>query len=202
MLFKLKDSTIMLPKIITVENHNHLLLLKQKSLPISLPLSSDTYAIIDAMMEAIKAKGKAAGLAAPQIGINKRIIICSFTGETQDVEIMINPTYINHSNELEEGWEGCFSIPLTFARVARFKTIDVSYSTAHGDIISKQLNGFAARVYQHEHDHLEGILMTEQTSELKTFTTEEEFNNFLQIVRKDRMDSLKNSFTSTAKYIT
>ena len=176
-------------QIFTVQNQVQLLTLKQKSLPVSLPLhSKDT---IEKMVEAIKMKGHAAGLAASQIGVNERIIICSFTGDINNLEIMINPTYVNNGTTKEDGWEGCFSIPLTFAKVPRWKDINVSYYTVDGNIINKPLNGFAARVYQHECDHLEGILMTEQASELKTFSTEEEFKDFLNIVRKEREEAAR-----------
>jgi len=66
--------------IITIQNTNHLLSLTQKSLPISLPFPSSINNTVQTMLEAIKSKGKAAGLAAPQVGINERIIACSFTG--------------------------------------------------------------------------------------------------------------------------
>ncbi len=178
-------------QIFTVQNHIQLLTLKQKSLLVSLPLLSTSKDTIARMIEIIKTKGKAAGLAAPQIGVNERIIICSFTCDVNDLEIMINPTYVNNETIKEEGWEGCFSIPLTFAKVSRWKNIDVSYYTLDGNLIKKQLHGFSARVYQHECDHLEGILMTEPASELKIFTAEEEFNAFLQIVRQERESVIK-----------
>lgn len=180
-------------RIFTVQNQIQLSTLQQKSLLVPLPLLSTSRNTIENMIEAVKAKDKSAGLAAPQIGINERIIICSFTGDINNLEIMINPTYINNGTKKEEGWEGCFSIPLTFAKVPRWNNIDVSYYTIDGNITKKQLNGFSARVYQHECDHLEGVLMTEQASELKTFPTEAEFNAFLKVVRKERKNAMKGS---------
>jgi len=176
-------------QIFTVQSQIQLLTLKQKSLRVSLPLLSASRDTIEKMVEAIKTNSKAAGLAASQIGINERIIICSFTGDVNNLEIMINPTYVNNGTIKEEGWEGCFSIPLTFAKVSRWKDIDVAYYTVTGDVINKPLNGFSARVYQHECDHIEGTLMTEQACEVKICSTKEEFNDFLQVVRKKREEA-------------
>lgn len=173
-------------QIFTIEDYNQLLVLKQKSSLVNLPLSPYSKNAINNMLEVLKSKNKGVGLAASQIGINERIIICSFTGKIEDFEIMINPSCVKDGNTIEEGWEGCFSIPLTFAKVSRWKDISVSYYTEEGSIINKSLNGFAARVYQHELDHLEGILMTEKSSEIKKFNSQEEFNLFLQMVRKER----------------
>lgn len=131
------------------------------------------------------------------MGINECIIACIVTGEIEDLEIMINPEYTLHGTVKEKSWEACFSIPLTFANVFRWKTIDVSYYTADGDLIKKQLDGFPARVYQHERDHLDGILMTKQASEIKTFQTEGEFNDFLQQVRQERSVSLNKPSCSS-----
>lgn len=182
-------------QIFTIQNQ--LLTLKQKSLPVTLPLASKN--TINKMIEAIKLKGNAAGFAASQIGVNERIIICCFSGNIDTLEIMINPTYINNGSIKEEGWEGCFSIPLTFAKVPRWKNIEVSYYTVNSDLVKKQLHGFAARIYQHECDHLEGILMTEQASELKTFPNKEEFEAFLKIVRAEREEEMKNQSCLTTK---
>ena len=81
---------------------------------------------------------------------------------------------------MEYGWEGCFSVPLTFAKVARWKTIDIEYYTLKGDLIKKQLSGFHARIYQHEYDHLDGILIIDKGIEFKTVDSEDAYKSFLK----------------------
>lgn len=173
--------------IFTVEKDVQLNILRQESLNVQFPLSSASKNTIENMIAAIKEKGSGYGLAAPQIGINENIIICSFTGDIDDLEVMINPTYVEHGDTKIDNWEGCFSIPHTVAKVSRWASIDVSYYTMEGNYINKQLNGFpSAIVFQHECDHLAGILMIDRASEVKQFSTEEEWNDFRQIIRAER----------------
>lgn len=194
----MKLSTI-IKEIVTISSSNYFLL-KQKALPASLPFSSATLDTIQILEETIKSKGKAAGLAAPQIGINTEIIICSFTGDNQDLEVMVNPAYSPNGEILEEGWEGCFSVPLTFANVLRWENIFVSYYNKNACLINKLLSGFPARVYQHECDHLKGRLMIDKAVEIKTFENEAEFNHFLQKVRQQRTDDTALNDPSNALF--
>jgi len=97
-------------------------------------------------------------------------------------EVIINPTYTPIPGSPEEfAWEGCFSIPLTTGFVKRFVKIHVSYNNEAGDLIEKDLEGWPARVWQHETDHLNGQLYdsnSERCSETKTFPTKEQVLEF------------------------
>lgn len=101
------------------------------------------------------------GLAAPQIGINKRIIIVdtkgSGRGEEPEFIVLINPKIVESSNELVEGREGCYSTSNACGIVARSKEIEVEGYDANADKISQMFKDFTARVVQHEIDHLDGI---------------------------------------------
>jgi peptide deformylase len=170
-------------KILNVNNSIELVTLKKRSSPVELPIDHSTVDIIKKMLYCISIQGKAAGLAAPQIGINKRIMICNIDHKTQNLESMINPVYYVNENSLEEAWEGCFSVPYTFIKVARWKTIDIEYYNIQGVLIKKNLTGFYARIYQHEYDHLDGVLITDRGIEKKSFATKESYDTFLQATK-------------------
>jgi peptide deformylase len=135
----------------------------------------------------------AAGLAAPQIGINRSIFIYSYDRNPDHLEEVINPILTPLGNEKIEGWEGCFSILLSkknwiMAKIPRFARIQVAYFNLSGERIEKTLEGFAAKVFQHEYDHLQGILNIDRPdASLKEFKTKESLSQFLeQVKRQDK----------------
>ena len=97
------------------------------------------------------------GLAAPQCGILKQIVIALIDNEPK---IFINPEIISTSNELVSGEEGCLSIPGTFIEKKRYNTVTVKYRNIKGRPCLDTYEGLSARILQHEIDHLHGILMT------------------------------------------
>ncbi len=106
-----------------------------------------------------------AGLAAPQIGENVRVVIFGVKQNARypDVEpvpdtVLINPLITLLGNDMEEGWEGCLSVPGMRGMVPRFKTIRYQGHDEFGAFIDRTVSGFHARVVQHECDHLDGIL--------------------------------------------
>ena len=106
------------------------------------------------------------GLAAPQIGVNKRIIAVSLMRDGDDENYrtiaMINPEIIEHTEEVECDNEGCLSIPWEHGDVDRWKRIKVSYIDSSLRPQSILLSGLAARIVQHEVDHINGILFTDR----------------------------------------
>jgi len=106
-----------------------------------------------------------AGLAAPQIGVGLRVVIFGVKGNPRypDVEevpdtVLINPAITPLSGELEEGWEGCLSVPGMRGWVPRFSKLKYSGHDERGVFFEREVHGFHARVVQHECDHLDGIL--------------------------------------------
>lgn len=130
--------------------------------------------------------GVGLGIAAPQIGINKRIIVVGAkkenikynNAEEIPVTAMINPTWKNLSKETDIQYEGCMSVPSIRGRVERYKNIELIYYNEQGEKIVKQLNGFFARLIQHECDHLDGIVFLERVKEPNGFTTIENLNKY------------------------
>jgi peptide deformylase len=130
--------------------------------------------------------GTGLGIAAPQIGINKRIIVVGAKKENikyndaEEIPItaMINPTWKNLSEETDIQYEGCMSVPIIRGKVERYKNIELTYYNENGEKIIKQLNGFFARLIQHECDHLDGIVFLENVKEKNGFTTADNINKY------------------------
>jgi peptide deformylase len=108
---------------------------------------------------------KGAGLAAPQIGVNLQLVIYGFTKNDRYPEapevpetVLINPVLKPLSDEMEEAFEGCLSVPGLRGAVPRYTQLHYEGVDQHGKPISRDVGGFHARVVQHEVDHLLGIL--------------------------------------------
>ncbi len=104
------------------------------------------------------------GLAAPQIGISERFFIYDI-GEK--LNVVINPEILERSDEKELGEEGCLSLPEIFDKVPRSVFIEVEYFDQHGEKYTKKLEGYEARVFQHEFDHLNGKLFIDYLTMVK-----------------------------------
>ena len=106
------------------------------------------------------------GLAAPQVGINKRIIIAGLPkthdDETYPIVIMINPVILSKSAETSVDEEGCLSLPWLRGNVVRSNNIEVEWIDIKGKKMRKNITGFGAKVVQHEIDHLDGILISDK----------------------------------------
>jgi len=121
-----------------------------------------------------------AGLAAPQIGISQRVVIFGVEANPRypDVEVVPNTILINPkieilSDEVEEGWEGCLSVPGMRGLVPRYTQIRYSGFDDKGQAFTREASGFHARVVQHEVDHLDGILYPQRISDLRYFGYED-----------------------------
>ncbi|WP_421793386.1 peptide deformylase [Hydrocarboniphaga effusa] len=122
-----------------------------------------------------------AGLAAPQIGVDLRVVIFGFTSsprypDAQAVPetILINPVLTPLSDEQEDGWEGCLSVPGLRGVVPRYQRLRYTGFDLHGDVIDRNVDGFHARVVQHECDHLDGILYPMRVRDFTRFGFNEE----------------------------
>jgi len=117
-----------------------------------------------------------AGLAAPQIGVGLQLVLFEVIENPRypDVEcipltILINPVLEPIGDEMEEGWEGCLSIPGMRGLVPRYTRLRYGGFDAYGNAIDREVGGFHARVVQHECDHLLGILYPMRIRELRNF---------------------------------
>lgn len=122
-----------------------------------------------------------AGLAAPQIGVGLQVAIFGVERNPRypDVEpvpytVLINPTLAPLGEEMEEGWEGCLSVPGMRGLVPRYRRLRYRGYDQHGKPIDRSVDGFHARVVQHEYDHLAGILYPMRIRDLRNFGFNEE----------------------------
>jgi peptide deformylase len=125
---------------------------------------------------------KGAGLAAPQIGLLERIIVVEvrktelFPDRPESpLYVMINPEIVEASLEVEDGWEGCFSVPAMVGLVPRSKKITVKYQSEDGKHHLETFEGYLARVIQHECDHLDGQLYLEKMRDIAHLSTVENY---------------------------
>ncbi|MFK8057822.1 MAG: peptide deformylase [Saprospiraceae bacterium] len=106
------------------------------------------------------------GIAAPQVGILKQIIwVQRFDKEELPFEVYINPTIVTYSEEQREGTEGCLSIPNRKEKCLRSKWIELAYNKRDGSRHQERIEDFTAVIFQHEIDHLSGILYLDHLSE-------------------------------------
>lgn len=117
-----------------------------------------------------------AGLAAPQIGVNLRVVIYGFKENTRYPDappvpetVLLNPVLRPLSAERDEAWEGCLSVPGLRGLVPRFTALHYEGFDQYGNAISRDAEGFHARVVQHECDHLDGILYPMRIEDLSQF---------------------------------
>jgi peptide deformylase len=117
-----------------------------------------------------------AGLAAPQIGVSQRVVIFGVEGnprypDADDVPftVLVNPKLTMLTREVEEGWEGCLSVPGMRGVVPRYTKLRYTGFDEEGNPIDRVAEGFHARVVQHECDHLDGILYPQRMTDMRTF---------------------------------
>jgi peptide deformylase len=140
----------------------------------------DLTTLIEDMKETMKAND-GAGLAAPQIGVFKRLVIFGFDTNDRYPEadsvpftVLINPIITPLSDEKENGWEGCLSVPGLRGVVPRYTHIKYEGYDAEGNKIEREVEDFHARVVQHECDHLDGILYPMKIEDYRYFGFHEE----------------------------
>ena len=139
--------------------------------------------LIEDMFDTMNA-ADGAGLAAPQIGVGLRLVIFGFETNARYPDddaiprtILINPEITALSDEKEDGWEGCLSVPGMRGVVTRYKHIRYTGFDASGAVIDVEASDFHARVVQHECDHLDGIIYTQRLSDPKLFGFSDELSN-------------------------
>jgi len=121
-----------------------------------------------------------AGIAAPQIGVSLRVVIFEVRENPRYPQVapvpytkLINPVLTPLGDEQEEGWEGCLSVPGMRGLVPRFRRLRYQGLGVDGEPLDRTVEGFHARVVQHEVDHLDGILYPQRIADLRNFGFED-----------------------------
>ncbi|NJM76042.1 MAG: peptide deformylase [Acaryochloridaceae cyanobacterium RU_4_10] len=122
------------------------------------------------------------GIAATQVGVAKQLVIVAsrptlrYPNAPQISPIpMFNPQLVEHSDETEKGWEGCLSVPGIRGLVPRYKSVTVEYQDRDGQTQQLILHDFVARVFQHEYDHLQGIVFVDRVENTTELMSELEY---------------------------
>ena len=134
--------------------------LLKKAQPVE-QINDEVRAVVERMFE-LMFEAHGVGLAAPQVGLNWRLFITSYTSEENDRHVFINPTLSEPSRASEVVEEGCLSLPGVHAKVRRPKGIVIEATDLDGSLVKLASEEFPARVWQHEFDHLEGVLILDK----------------------------------------
>lgn len=123
------------------------------------------------------------GIAAPQVSKSYRLFIVASrpnprypNAPLMAPTAMINPQIIAHSTEIVNGWEGCLSIPGIRGLVPRYQAVEVEYTTRDGKQNRQELTDFVARIFQHEYDHLDGIVFLDRIEGTQDLMTDQEYH--------------------------
>ena len=135
--------------------------------------------LIDDMFETMH-DNQGIGLAGPQVHESIRLFVAGVEDEDRMMSpvVMINPAVTPIGADVEEDWEGCLSLPDIRGRVSRVKDIRVRALDRHGKSISMTVDGFPARVIQHETDHLDGVLFFDRMTSFETLTFLDEYSRY------------------------
>ena len=126
------------------------------------------------------------GIAAPQVTQSYRLFIMASRpsiryphAPTMSPTAVINPVIISRSDEIVKDWEGCLSVPNLRGIVPRHREIEVEYTTIDGEGQQQVLNDFVARIFQHELDHLDGVLFIDRLETMQDLYSEEEYQKLI-----------------------
>jgi len=153
--------------------------------PVGVPISAEIRSLIADMLLTLR-DANGVGIAAPQVYESKAIFIVASrpsprypTAPFMDPEVVINPEIIERSSAIVKDWEGCLSIPGIRGEVPRNQEIKVRYQSIDGQLVERVFSDFVARIFQHEDDHLRGIVFLDRLESTRDVITEKEFQRRL-----------------------
>ena len=141
--------------------------------------------LIDDLIATVK-QANGVGVAAPQVAESYRLFIVASrpnprypNAPTMAPTAMINPQILARSTEIVKGWEGCLSIPGIRGSVPRYQAIEIEYTDRDGKLQKQELTDFVARIFQHEYDHLDGIVFLDRLESTRDIITEQEYQKLV-----------------------
>jgi peptide deformylase len=161
--------------------------LRRKAKPIT-KFDKELQTLIDDMIETMR-DAPGVGLAAPQVGVSERLAVIEYAEDEDDEDegegaekttkpkqlfVIINPEIVKASEEKVNGIEGCLSIPGLLGEVERYEALQVKALNRYGKPVKLKVEGWMARIFQHEIDHLNGVLFTDLATRVWKPTAEEE----------------------------
>jgi len=149
--------------------------LLQKAAPVEHFDTPELHALVRDLEDTMRYM-EGAGIAAPQIGVSQRVVIFGVSknprypdAEEVPYTVLINPVLAPIGEQMEDGWEGCLSVPGMRGVVPRYARLHYTGFDQYGKRIDRMVSGFHARVVQHESDHLDGILYPMRIRDLAQF---------------------------------
>eukprot|EP00457_Paulinella_chromatophora_P011980 gb/GEZN01012150.1/.p1 GENE.gb/GEZN01012150.1/~~gb/GEZN01012150.1/.p1 ORF type:complete len:242 (-),score=19.15 gb/GEZN01012150.1/:346-1071(-) len=199
-------------RVLTISSSRDKLVLRSLSARLGKGKGADKQALLQRLKATIRQIGTGAGLAAPQIGVLQQGFVFSAARDLDAMEFVVNPSFhplgettSDSSDSLVEtashilphktlGWEGCFSLPLSMHYVKRYNAIQATFEDFRGNVVTRDMQGFEARVFQHEYDHLHGKLCCDAPDAIKslTFESQAEFNEFIAIIRAENAAEVRS----------
>lgn len=168
-------------------------ILRQKTRPVT-KFDNELQTLIDNMVATMR-EANGVGLAAPQIGLPIQLaVIESLPKEDEDgneipdsreLYVIANPKIVWESREVVDGIEGCLSIPGYVGEVERSVAVRVRAQDRHGKNVKLRLSGWTARIFQHEIDHLNGVLFLDKLTAEENVWTDEAFHNMQEKSAQD-----------------
>jgi peptide deformylase len=161
-------------------------ILARRAAPVADPGSPEVKRLVADMIETLEDIG-GAGLAAPQVHVSQRIVIFKVSPERvsgredddpAELTVLVNPEIEELPGPVELGWEGCLSVPGLRGAVPRAARIRYRAQMPEGGLIDRTVEGFHARVVQHECDHLDGILYPQRMTDHRLFAFVEEWQRY------------------------
>ena len=156
-------------------------ILRQKAVVVENVQDEKIQNLIDELITSV-VQANGVGIAAPQIATSYRLFIVASRPNARyphapemQPTAMINPQIVAHSSEMINDWEGCLSVPGIRGLVPRYQTIEVEYTDRNGSSQKQELTDFIARIFQHEYDHLEGLVFLDRVENNQDLISEEEY---------------------------
>jgi peptide deformylase len=142
-------------------------------------------ALIDDLITTVT-QANGVGIAAPQVSQSLQLLIVAsrptlryLHAPVMEPTPMINPCILSHSQAQVKDWEGCLSVPDQRGLVPRYQTIQVEYCDRHGQTQTIELTDFVARIFQHEYDHLQGIVFVDRVEDPQDLISEAEYQKLI-----------------------
>lgn len=152
--------------------------LRQVAQPVATVEDETIQQLIDQLLATVRT-ANGVGIAAPQLGHSLRILVIASRPNLRyphaplmEPTVLVNPRLVAASDEMEMGWEGCLSVPGVRGQVPRHQTVEVEYCDRHGQPHHQIWQGFVARIFQHEVDHLEGKVFLDRVPSEADLLTE------------------------------
>lgn len=160
--------------------------IRKKAAPVKNAKGKQIQELIDGLIATVK-DVDGVGIAAPQVYESKRLFILAShpnprypKAPKMKLLAVINPRIIAHSGKKTKDWEGCLSIPGIRALVPRWQSIQVEFTDRKSKLVKRRFSGFVARIFQHESDHLDGLVFLDRIESSRDIITEKEYQKIVQ----------------------